>query len=731
MNQCKCFILSIRPNRTVLRLFVWAFLLAGIAYTPPTVRHAQTSLVVVDGIRFHAPPEPRDNCVTAEQERAIQRKIAEYEARVKAPAAATQSNPRPFPFYPQAGTVGQDLFINNYVDLDPGSGIRDWDCTEYTYDGHNGADSVIRTFREQEIGVPIFAVLDGIVMDAHDGEPDMNTSLSGLPSNYVALSHGGGQTTWYLHMKRGSVAVQVGQPVKAGAQLGLTASSGNSTDPHLHFGAYLNGQLYEPYAGPCRPGASNWIRQIPIRRDLYLRDFFFSSAPLVSDSYNDTRFERVARSGAYAMGTQLLSFRAFPSNLPANSNYRVRYLRPDGSVALDRPGLFNNSTLFRMPTYSWGYNVSLNVTGEWRMQLEFNNQMVIDAPFQVVAAANQIANRPPNAISVEFDPPAPQASQVVFCRVTTSLLFEDPDYEIVRYRYEWRVNGAVARDVTSAALSDAIPKDLARNGDQLTCTVTPSDGQLSGPAAMATARYAASALASVSAASYDGARLAAESIVAAFGNGLATTTQAAITLPLPTNLAGTIVNVRDSSGVDRKAPLFFVSPAQVNFLIPTGIATGSAMITITSADGFVSAGMSQIAAIAPGLFSADASGKGLPAASVLRVRADGSQSFEPVARFDPAVNRFVAVPIDLGPATDQVFLILYGTGIRFRGSLSGVTLAIGGANADVQYAGAQGALVGLDQVNALLPRSLIGRDEVDVVLKVDGQMSNTVKVSFK
>jgi len=471
--------------------------------------------------------------------------------------------------------------------------------------------------------------------------------------------------------------------------------------------------------------------QIPIRRDLYLRDFFFSSAPLIRDTYDDTRFENVPRGGAYLMGLRLLSFRAFPANLPANSSYRVRYRRPDGSVALDSSGPFNNNTLFRMPTYSWGYNINLNVTGVWRMELTINNQTVADAPFQVVAAENQIVNRAPNAISVTLDPPAPQASQAVFCRVNTSLLFEDPDYDLVRYRYEWRVNGAVARDVTSAALSDAIPKDLARNGDLLTCAVTPSDGQLSGPAATATARYAASALASVSAANYDGARLAVESIVAAFGTGLATTTQAATTLPLPTNLAGTIVNVRDNAGVERLAPLFFVSPAQINFLMPPGTATGPAMITTISGAGLVSAGTSQITAVAPGLFTVDASGKGLAAATVLRVKADNSQIFEPIARFDPATGKFAPIPIDLGPETDRVFLILYGTGIRYHGALSTVTMTIGGANTQVLYAGAQGDFVGLDQINGLLPRVLIGRGEVDVVLSVDGKMANLVKIHVK
>ena len=70
---------------------------------------------------------------------------------------------------------------------------------------------------------------------------------------------------------------------------------------------------------------------------------------------------------------------------------------------------------------------------------------------------------------------------------------------------------------------------------------------------------------SVSAASYSAMGLAREGIAAGFGAGLATTTIRTTTLPPPTQLAGTTVNVKDSAGVERLAPLFFVSPAQVSY----------------------------------------------------------------------------------------------------------------------------------------------------------------------
>ncbi len=244
-------------------------------------------------------------------------------------------------------------------------------------------------------------------------------------------------------------------------------------------------------------------------------------------------------------------------------------------------------------------------------------------------------------------------------------------------------------------------------------------------------RQAFNSVASVSAASFSGTALATESIVAAFGAGLATSTQSAETLPLPTSLAGTRVLVKDSTGNERPAPLFFVAPLQVNYQMPPGTATGLAIITVTSGNGTVLVGQAQIVAMAPGLFAANANGQDVAAAVALRVKADGAQSFEPVVRYDSGQSKFVAAPLDLGPETDQVFLILFGTGIRFRSSLAAVTATIGGAESQVLFADAQGGFVGLDQVNARIPRSLIGRGEVDLVLMADGKTANTLKVNIK
>jgi len=234
-----------------------------------------------------------------------------------------------------------------------------------------------------------------------------------------------------------------------------------------------------------------------------------------------------------------------------------------------------------------------------------------------------------------------------------------------------------------------------------------------------------------SAASYFGYKLAGESIAALFGAGLASGAQSATSLPLPTTLANASVKFKDAAGAEQLAPLFFASPNQINYLVPAGTASGAALVTVMNGADAVASGTTLITTTSPGLFSADSSGQGFAAAVVLRVRPDNSQVFEPVVRFDSAQNRFVAIPIDLSNASEQVFLILFGTGLRNYSAPASVSVKIGGANSAVQFAGPQGGFAGLDQINARLSQSLAGRGEVDVVVTVDGIAANTVSINIK
>ena len=231
----------------------------------------------------------------------------------------------------------------------------------------------------------------------------------------------------------------------------------------------------------------------------------------------------------------------------------------------------------------------------------------------------------------------------------------------------------------------------------------------------------------VSAADFTGP-VAPNSIVSGFGvTGAAF--EVAKTVPLPTTLGGVSIRVTDSEGADSATGFFFSSSQQSNFLIPPGVALGDAVLTVFQGDQILASGSVRIESVAPTLFAANASGQDAAAARFLLVLADNSRVEDFL--FDPNLpeGSRTAVPIDLSGEGEQVFLLLFGTGIR--GSTSGVTATVGGVAVPVLGAVEHPIFVGLDQVNiGPIPLSLIGAGEVEIILIVDGVPTNAVTVRF-
>lgn len=105
---------------------------------------------------------------------------------------------------------------------------------------HNGIDinSVdINGVKQGEGYHYIIASKGGTVITSH---------LSDSAGEYVAIDHGDGFVTKYMHMYEGSRAVSEGDIVKQGQILGLMGNTGHSTGPHLHFQIELNGEVVDP-----------------------------------------------------------------------------------------------------------------------------------------------------------------------------------------------------------------------------------------------------------------------------------------------------------------------------------------------------------------------------------------------------------------------------------------------------------------------------------------------------
>jgi hypothetical protein len=453
--------------------------LAALAFVPQSVG----VLAERGGGRLEYGPGAGRDCISPEERAAAERTVkAWFELRPAAKGALALSSSL-YTFYPMGGRLYRDIFINNFNDLDPTAGILDWDCGNRTYNGHDATDTELRSFGEQAIGVPIYAALDGTVISTHDGEPDMNTSCTGT-ANHVIIDHGGGRVAYYWHMKKGSVAVSTSEVVKAGQQIGLVASSGCSTAPHLHFASYQGGVRFEPYTGPCNAGPSGWTNQEPIDYTLFMHDFGVSETTISGTSLPST----LPRSSHWAQTNTTVYFWTMLKGLPANSTYVIRFKQPDGNIAFNSGTLnFSNPVYYRQSWWWWGYNIAnmKTMAGTWEIRLKVNGTVLIDAPVEVTATSVPGFNRAPAPITASFVPACPSPSDVLRCEVGTDLVLDDPDWDIVSYRYLWRVNGAVVRDVTTAGHMDALPHSSWSAGDVVTCEVTPKDGLLDGPTVIA------------------------------------------------------------------------------------------------------------------------------------------------------------------------------------------------------------------------------------------------------
>jgi uncharacterized protein (TIGR03437 family) len=196
--------------------------------------------------------------------------------------------------------------------------------------------------------------------------------------------------------------------------------------------------------------------------------------------------------------------------------------------------------------------------------------------------------------------------------------------------------------------------------------------------------------------------------------------------PSPTTLDGASVSIQDAKGNITSAPLIFVSPGQITFQVPSLVAAGTAKVTVTAPGSAQTASNVVIAPVAPALFTVN--GSGLVAGYAVRVSSGGTQTVEPAYTLN-AQGQFSAAPINMGSATDKVYLTLYATGVQAAG-LANVAVTVNGVSTPVLYAGNAG-YEGVDQVNVLLPASLAGSGTVALQLTASGISANTVQIALQ
>jgi uncharacterized protein (TIGR03437 family) len=272
------------------------------------------------------------------------------------------------------------------------------------------------------------------------------------------------------------------------------------------------------------------------------------------------------------------------------------------------------------------------------------------------------------------------------------------------------INGRRLRDTNEKSASELASNEMWKvytaPGQQVNVAIINPDGSRTTPMAF-TRTGTASTGKAVNAASYNpDAALTPDGIASIFGTNMATGTEAAQSLPLPTTLAGSTLRV---NGV--LAPLFFASKEQINFLIPSQTAPGTAIIEITAANGAITRSELPISTAAPAIFTANQQGTEAPAGDATP---DGKTYYR-IGNADGSAN-----PVAIGH-----YLQLFGTGFR-NAAFDTVQVNLGGKDVPVLYAGKQPEFVGLDQLNVQVPSGLSGL--VDLVLTVDGKLANKVKI---
>jgi hypothetical protein len=332
---------------------------------------------------------------------------------------------------PIDGEYMHDFFIVNYVDWSF-TGYHDYLCGSKSYNGHQGTDFVLRNFSQMDSGVFVFAAEDGIVTYTIDTLFDRNkTAVSGGLGNYICIKHDNLFYTYYGHLKKCSVLVNVGDSVHAGDTLAMVGSSGYSSDPHLHFEVWYD-SLYnwDPFSGTCGNPQTLWIDALPYHADFGIIDHDCNnSIPTL-----DTLKERLPSQKIYSYPADtVINFWMQGYGVLANDISAVNWIAPDGDIYYTYDYAHTVDWWYY---YFWSY-IPLNAftqTGIWKIQYLVNDEVKIEDSVEVVSHPSDIGSidqyyfitNPGNGdILLHWNIPLTKSSPVFWYDLFGRLLYSD------------------------------------------------------------------------------------------------------------------------------------------------------------------------------------------------------------------------------------------------------------------------------------------------------------------
>ena len=276
----------------------------------------------------------------------------------------------------------------NYVDHNPiatgtqyGSSNLDYFCGNRTYDtnsgyNHAGIDIASWPFPwylyENDL-IEIVAAESGVIIGKTDGNKDDNCSCQGN-ANSVNVMHSDGSVSWYIHLKSNSLTnKQVGESVMRGEYLGIMASSGCSTGPHLHFEVYdNNNQLIDPYIGNCNSlnNETWWENQKPYKEP-NINALLTHDAPPVLDCPLQNEIPNF--SNDFQPGDQVYTAAYYRDQIGTETTfYKIR--RPDNSIWQSWEHSSGGDYVTSWWYWTWNLPTSTENCGNWKFEATFNGQ---------------------------------------------------------------------------------------------------------------------------------------------------------------------------------------------------------------------------------------------------------------------------------------------------------------------------------------------------------------------
>lgn len=312
---------------------------------------------------------------------------------------------RNFPIlqWPLGKALYQDLFLMNYYDQSgPGrvdGQFRDYNCgRDLGYDGHTGTDITLFNFRLMDIGMPIVAAAPGEVVATrwHIFDRNYNQPYATNEPNLVRIRHLDGTEALYVHMRKNSIAVNLGERIQAGEFLGYVASSGTTPMPHLHFelwepgGIWPNNVTYrDPWEGNCHMEPSLWAQQeayVP-HNDLWIMDMGVTTVDALGGDLTQLTSvpfkDRPSQPYHFGQEEPFLIIWTMVQSPPGRS-YTVELYDPSGNLEGAETRTINSYIRYGWDPFVWNFaGVPSSDFGEWEVLIKQNDQVIRRHTFEV------------------------------------------------------------------------------------------------------------------------------------------------------------------------------------------------------------------------------------------------------------------------------------------------------------------------------------------------------------